>query len=313
MRWLAAVIAVTIGVVLLFCWSVDAARAVLIGWAEYMYRVVPQINVDGKTVLAGLIGFGLCVLGVHWFGRWALRSSPWKFGWSIAGVGTLIVAFAAGICMIGVTHQTGWLLTNKEPVFVETRVSSKDSAYRLRALPSEVYNPVYGGPFFGRQSWFTVTFLGFESPINYYSWDDPYCRHFYSAVRLTNPELSDAPVRNSDGYGLAHYAANCRAMANGAIRPFKEFTDGTANTLLVGEVNANFKPWGDPLNVRDPARGINRSPYGFGGPPSRRGALFAMADGSVRFFSERTSPEVLRALATPDGGEEIDLSLFEKR
>ena len=127
-----------------------------------------------------------------------------------------------------------------------------------------------------------------------------------------NPNLPEAPVRNADGYGLAHYAANSRAMTNGMFRSFDEFTDGTAETLLIGEVNANFRPWGDPANVRDPARGINRSPYGFGGPPRTKGALFGMADGSVRFVSERVSPEVLRALATPDGGEIVDLSVLEQ-
>jgi hypothetical protein len=100
-------------------------------------------------------------------------------------------------------------------------------------------------------------------------------------------------------------------MSDGAFRPFKEFTDGTANTLLVGEVNANFRPWGDPANVRDPARGINRSAYGFGGPPGSGGALFAMADGSVRFVSERVSPTALKALATPDGGESVDPSILQ--
>jgi DNA invertase Pin-like site-specific DNA recombinase len=65
------------------------------------------------------------------------------------------------------------------------------------------------------------------------------------------------------------------------------------------------------VEERDPARGVNRSPYGFGGPVGAGGALFALADGSVRFVSERTSPAVLRALATPDGGEPIDTGVLE--
>jgi hypothetical protein len=146
-------------------------------------------------------------------------------------------------------------------------------------------------------------------------WNDPKNRPlFRGAVHLLiNPELPGAPIRDADGYGLAHYAANCRAMENGAIRPFNEFTHGTANTLLIGEVNANFRRWGDPANARDPARGINRSPYGFGGPPGINGALFGMADGSVQFVNERISPAVLRSLATPDGGEPVDLNMLEKR
>jgi len=34
--------------------------------------------------------------------------------------------------------------------------------------------------------------------------------------------------------------------------------DGAANTILLGEVNADFSPWGRPNNVRDPAAGVNR-------------------------------------------------------
>jgi prepilin-type processing-associated H-X9-DG protein len=63
--------------------------------------------------------------------------------------------------------------------------------------------------------------------------------------------------------------------------------------------------------VRDPAKGINRSPNGFGGPPSHHGANFAMADGSVRFISEKASPAVMRALATPNAGDKVDESVLE--
>ena len=90
-------------------------------------------------------------------------------------------------------------------------------------------------------------------------------------------------------------------------------TPQSAITNAFGEVNANFSPWGRPMNVRDPARGINRGPYGFGGAPGSGGAHFAMADGSVRFVSEKISPAVLKALATPNGGEEIDPAVFQER
>ena len=121
-----------------------------------------------------------------------------------------------------------------------------------------------------------------------------------------NPELSSAPGRNADGYGLAHYAANSRAMRDGAFLSLKELSTGTSNTLLIGEVNAGFEPWGKPGNCRDPVRGVNRSQYVFGGVPGRGGANFAMADGSVRFISDRVSPEVLKALATPGMAEPTD-------
>ena len=58
-----------------------------------------------------------------------------------------------------------------------------------------------------------------------------------------------------------------------------------------------FKPWGHPANWRDPAKGLNQSPEGFGGPfPGGANILFA--DGSVRFIKNTINPTVFRALAT---------------
>ena len=76
----------------------------------------------------------------------------------------------------------------------------------------------------------------------------------------------------------------------------------TANTILAGEVNANFKPWGDPVNWRDPGLGINKSPDGFGAPEGSV-TQFLMLDGSVRPVSADIDPKVLRQISMPDDWE----------
>jgi hypothetical protein len=142
------------------------------------------------------------------------------------------------------------------------------------------------------------------------AWNDPRNEKNFKCIlpNFINTSLPSPPVLEAQGFGLSHYASNSRVMgADKSIR-WQDISDGAANTLLIGEVNADFKPWGHPVNWRDPARGINRSSQGFGGPPSAGGAYFSMADGSVRFVSERINPDVLRALSTPAGGEEIDAS-----
>jgi hypothetical protein len=239
--------------------------------------------------------------------------------------------------MIGVTHQTAWLVAADGPMVVGAERHSRGSSVytskdNLSMLALGVHNgfDVYPRGVPGpttpngsvRHSWATGALMsGMLSSENDTGriefsrpWNDPTNQRFFQGIipLLINPDLRTAPGRDADGYGLAHYAANSRAMANGAFRPLKEFTDGTTTTLLIGAVNANFRPWGDPANCRDPARGVNRSPHGFGGPVGAGGALFALADGSVRFVSERTGPTVLRALATPDGGEDVDASALRQ-
>lgn len=120
-----------------------------------------------------------------------------------------------------------------------------------------------------------------------------------------NPELRPAALKDSDGFGLNHYAANSHVIGFHPPMKIQDIKDGAANTLVIGEVNAQFQPWGHPINWRDPTIGINRHPSGFGGAPGSGGAHFMMGDGSVRFLNERIHPAVLRALSTPNGAETI--------
>jgi hypothetical protein len=79
-------------------------------------------------------------------------------------------------------------------------------------------------------------------------------------------------------------------------------TDGLSNTLAAGEIAYAFPAWADPENWRTIGAGLNRDAEGFGNADAS-GACFLMADGSVRFLSNRTDARVLTALSTRDGGE----------
>lgn len=141
-----------------------------------------------------------------------------------------------------------------------------------------------------------------------------------------NPSQPGA-VFDDEGFGLCHWAGNVHVLpvrtvhvdaSKGSEGPGRnaaqlggqkggmslaQITDGTSSTILLGTVGEHFKPWGHPANVRDPALGINRSPDGFGGPPGWNGAMFLMCDGSVKFLRDDTDLIIMKALATPAGGE----------
>jgi len=111
-------------------------------------------------------------------------------------------------------------------------------------------------------------------------------------------------TQDAAGYGLSHYAGNSELFRINRGFRISEITDGLSHTILAGEAAGNFQPWGHPGNARDPANGIHAGPDSFGRPGSPAAGIL-MCDGSVRFFNNDVDPAVLKALATPAGGEVV--------
>lgn len=87
----------------------------------------------------------------------------------------------------------------------------------------------------------------------------------------------------------------------------RDISDGTSNTLMVGEASKDFGPWASGGNST--IRPFTKKPYlngpdGIGGP-YKGGVNFALCDGSVRFISENVDPSVIEALTTIRGGEVV--------
>jgi len=310
----------------------------IVGSIGFLLRTLPRASVDWGNLLVGGIALVLFTAGVHCIGRgWCQKareendSSPraWCMSWSAGIVAVLAASFAAAVCMVGSIHQVGWLLNDPDPFYGSAlEGSGGGSINNLRGIGLDVmnYTSVYGrlppgGTFTPDgamlHSWETsiLPFVAYDTRgINLdHPWNHPDNQKYFQCVlsEFINPDFRTSELADRDGYGLSHYAANSHVMGGNRQMKQADITDGTSMTLLIGEVNTAFKPWGHPANFRDPANGINTTPHGFGGARGSGGTQFVMADGSVRFVSDQISPEVLKALSTPAGGETIDEGVLD--
>ena len=130
------------------------------------------------------------------------------------------------------------------------------------------------------------------------AWTSPANRQAFSE----NISVFTSPDR-SDRESLSSYAGNSHLFPAQGVT-IKQLGDGATHTMMVGEVCIGLKPWGDPTNVRDPAVGFGKTPQQFGGPWAL-GTNILMADGMVRFVPHNLDSKVLKAIATPNGGERV--------
>ncbi len=333
-------------IVVILLTIIPMTRILVWGWIIFLVDVLPRIRPDWATILLAIIATFIFTAGIHWWGRTTVRirqtketesleqtetiQSRWSFQSTICLVSLLFLFFISGISMVGLIHQAIWLSTSKEPRFQETLgehgFGTRNELKQI-GLALHNYHDIHrsfpiGGTFSksgeGMKSWESSLqgLLGYTFSGEYdenLPWNHTKNQELFQCVLpiFINSELNDAPLTDSDGYGLSHYAANSHVMGGNKSLKISDISDGTSNTLLIGEVNANFMPWGHPFNYRDPAIGINKSPHGFGGPTHRKGAMFVMGDGRVVTISDDIDPAALRALSTPNGGEFFDEGVLE--
>lgn len=301
--------------------TIEGGFAILFGWISFLGRVVPQAQPDGPSVVVGSLALLLFGAGVHWIGRSSHRpagadAKRWRVKWTVAVLVGVVLLFTAGISVVGMTHQVAWLATSDQPVVGEGLKRRGDRVLNAKVIGmglenySDTHNTLPEGGTFSANgemlhSWET-RILPYMSYSTYgidmkRPWNGPENRQSFRCIipEFINPEFRTPPLEDAEGYGLSHYAANSRVLSADKSMKYTEFTKGTSNTILVGEVNGGFKPWGHPINWRDPAAGLNRGATTFGGPAKANSTMFLMADGSVRFVGNGVDPTVLRALSDP--------------
>ena len=128
------------------------------------------------------------------------------------------------------------------------------------------------------------------------SWQSPRNTFFFDSALpvYLNPAITE---KNTDsGFGLTHYQANPNLLHRNSGVTLSQMENGTAHTWLVGEVAGNFQPWSYPFNWRPLGSKLCKGPDSYGLPEWNGGHLL-FADGSASFYSDQTSPEILKRFA----------------
>lgn len=263
----------------------------------------------------------------------------WTWRSSLATTMSVLLLFAGGVSLVGATHQAIWLTSDartrtnapaspKWPkrtgpldFITQARMAALQTQSRnnLKQMGlaihnyHELYNSFPAGAYTDDRGqslhgWIYPLggFVGFYTEMDWRTepWDGPENQQYSKGALLDfiNPQLGWHGQFDEHGYAYMHYAANVHGFPNNRGLKISEITDGTSNTLAIGEVAENFQPWASPWNRRDPADGINAVPWGFGGPPSQQGALFAFFDGQVRLISRDVDRRLLTSLGLPTDG-----------
>jgi hypothetical protein len=114
---------------------------------------------------------------------------------------------------------------------------------------------------------------------------------------------SDPNQPNTTTSYAAVFGEKCVFSGTAGV-PIREITDGTSNTLLVGEVTGANIPWTAPMDIEIAAHPAIGDPQGFTSH-HQGGAQFLCADGSVHFISREIDPITLGRLYERNDGQVI--------
>ena len=310
----------------------DVPFVLLFGWTVGLWRFYSGFQIEPAAVIVGGCSLMFFFISLHFLLRGILKpyEKRWTFHQTTCVGGILLAVSVSGIALLAGIHEIYWAATSKGSwidggytITVARRMQTQNNTRNI-GLGILNYDAARkfatGGTILpdGRlgHSWETqiLPYLEETTLFNQINrekpWTDPEHRTvFETPIRLFESVMGPrGKQHNAAGYALSYYAVNERVLPVGEKVSFDSIAeaDGTSKTILLGEVKGNVRAWGDPINGRDPALGINKSPYGFGGY-FKGGAVIGICDGSVTFLSDDIDPVVLHALATPDGGEEVTL------
>ena len=314
-------------------------NSLLFGWLTFLSNEFSKVDVNGETLLlmgllllafvaiAAFSGVLRCLAGPSGAGQKAngqlLTSSRLTCRLLIA----LLVAFSAGTAFTAFAKNVIWVVKTDHLLTRSGRPTAARSRARnqLKRLGFAMHNfhEVHGsfpagGTFDdsgrGLHSW-TTRLLPYFEPHGLTEalsgiqrevpWDAAANQRAmqHQIPELLGPNMPVSTWVDERGFAATHFSANSWLMGPNSSLAIRDIKDGTTNTLMIGQIRDQIPAWGNPVNWRDPTRRLN-SPGAFGS--LHVGVVqFLLADGSVRAISENVDPQVMQAIASPDGGEQL--------
>ena len=157
-------------------------------------------------------------------------------------------------------------------------------------------------------------FYGDETAHLYeqYDFNEPWDGPNNSRLAKTMPDIYRCPSA-ADSAGQTHYVA---VVGDETMWPGAEtvahyrYADSPGDTIAIVETDRIAVSWLEPrdLTMNEALRGINPSTGPGIASQHPGGACVYFAGGSVQFLEESLSTEIIRALLTRSGGEDVDPS-----
>lgn len=311
---------------------IEVPWLVLFGWWSFLQSTLPAVQPDTPSIFTAIAALALLLGGLHFAGRRLMsiarpgQAGRWRFRWTVASTSLLMLMFIAGIAIVAALHNAAWIVFGQQPMLVHplwiervhaqnqlqtiSTLLQQESSRRNDTLPPAGELNANAQPMHSLLTTLLPHLAGESAQLGStvkwaQPWNHPENREAFSTnvkeYQLVLPHRPQTTAPLPEGYAVASYAANQHVFRLARPLPLTSITDGPGNTIFFGQVTESPSAWGDPLNLRDPARGINGDPAGYSGPEDS--ACFLFGDGSARALSKDTAPEILRALSTPAGGE----------
>ena len=190
-----------------------------------------------------------------------------------------------------------------------------DAANNLRQVTMSMHNfasahghfpsPVMVSDAGKKYSWriAILPYVGEQDLYDQYRFDEEWNSPHNSKVTAKMPDFFRSNSEDKESTNTSWFLLNGAEGIYGGEKPgrFESIRDGTSNTIVAVEADRAVH-WAEPVDIDvDQKTGLPKL-----GGFHQGGFNAAFADGSVRFISENTDPEVLWNLYTASGGEVVN-------